>query len=809
MTAEVFDRLLYTDCLPGTGRGAGGGFQVQSQSPGVDSGQSKLAVGSLLYEVQVPWLNQRLPIGEFPLGLAHTRGEGYGTGQGRYVGKEAAGGRDGNHLTDCLLTRNGDLYGAVRPAQLWRSPVWRDSPWPGKECPPLDVAALEVGPLTADTLADWARARPERGAVLARLLTVLEDPAGQRVVIVSDGPDDAMAWIAATTLLLPTRLALDVSFKVFSSIPLRTEHRMVAAPAALFPQITPGRGGAAFVLDARACAADEGAVSERAAFFTEKFTADGDPYDVVDAVELADTLGYSRQQGGHDAMLTAWALTRPDDAPSEPAALFRWISSAPPALLDEHGPAVAALILDAAPEPKVLRWIDSAVAAKRLAADRAAVRLQLLAAELGEIREGREKATVREALAPVPLDASAYRDAESELSSAILLATNQQADLLLRLARRHGISPDLAALRDRLDDFVTAWMDRPGGYHPEEWALREEILDRAHDVLRDRANTNGAASIRETVRRLNRYFGDRVDLTDQLDCHIQASLVAEGSRAGHLNRLRRLLADITRAAKSPTTAPVAVVSAAGLQRALIEWNAVDGLVAVTLLTELPDSVGVEPAISSRAAAELATMSEKPSRTLLDLLARLDKQGKAPTSGSLADLVRDDKHVRAFTRQALDERTRTDVGYLDSTLKQLRQASAPVIQARLDDVLNACLQSTHPQLGAFVLTALRSPLPRLLVERWGHTLGTRDLVSDGLWCVNCLDYENLPDRRQEQLAAVVRDFASTLPRETFDAWYTEMARRVAPQRRNLWEGMFPQEPPRSRINLWRNKDGGRP
>ena len=66
MTAEIFGRLLYTDCLPGTGRGAGGGFQVQAQSSGVDSGQSKLAVGSLLYEVQVPWLNQRLPIGEYP-----------------------------------------------------------------------------------------------------------------------------------------------------------------------------------------------------------------------------------------------------------------------------------------------------------------------------------------------------------------------------------------------------------------------------------------------------------------------------------------------------------------------------------------------------------------------------------------------------------------------------------------------------------------------------------------------------------------------------------------------------------------------
>jgi hypothetical protein len=80
-------------------------------------------------------------------------------------------------------------------------------------------------------------------------------------------------------------------------------------------------------------------------------------------------------------MLTAWALTRPDDPLSEPAALSRWLAAASPALLDEHGPAVVTLVLDAAPDPEVLRWIDAAAGAKRVAVDQAAVRLQLLAAE--------------------------------------------------------------------------------------------------------------------------------------------------------------------------------------------------------------------------------------------------------------------------------------------------------------------------------------------------------------------------------------------------------------------------------------------
>jgi len=820
MTAEVFDRLLYTDCLPGAGRGAGGGFQVQARSSGVDSGQSKLAVGSLLYEVQVSWLNQRLPVGEFPLGFAHARGEGYGTAQSRYMGKTAAGGRDGNHLTDCLLTRDAGQYGAIRPAQLWRSPLWRDEPWPDKECPRFDASGLEAGPLIADAVAEWASAEPARGPALARLLTVLEDPGGRRVVIVSDGPDEAMTWIAAATLLLPARHALDVSFKVFSSIPLRAEHRVAAAPAALFPQIAPGRGAAPFVLDARTGAADEGEVSERAEFFTRKFTADGDPYDVIDAVELADALGDLDQHlGGRDAALTAWALARPDEPLPEPPALFRWLGGARPALLDEYGPAVTALILAAAPSADALRWIDTAVADKGLAVDPATVRVQLLGAELAQIRDRTGTVPVREVLPAVPLDVSAHRDAESELSSAMLLGSSQQVDLLLCLARRHGIAPDLAApLQKRLREFAGDWMDHPAGRHPDGWALRAEVLRSAYSVLRERAIANGVRSVEELIRKLNRYFGEHADLSDPLDCHIQASLIADEDRTARVRRLRQLLANITSITESPTLAPVAPAAATGLQRALIDWRAVDGEVAVIVLTELPDSLDIEEAISSRAARELDHMSEKPTRELLNLLARLDKRGKAPSSGKLAGVLAADKDVRTFIRRAHESRTRTSAGYAEESVKMLCQVDPAVIHARLDELLTACLEATHPQLGAVVLAALDSPLPRQLVERWGRTLGTRDLVGDGEWCVNCLAYEYLPDKRKYQLAAVLRDYAATIPQEEFDGWYGAVARRVGPHKLDLWGWLFPREEPgvqeappakeapRSRMSLWRNKDG---
>lgn len=817
MTAEFFDRLLYTDCRPGTGRGAGGGFQVQAQSSGVDSVQAQLAVGWLLYDVQLPWLTQRRPVEDFPLGFAHASGEGYGTAQSRYLGKVATGGRDGNHLADCLLTRNPDLYGPVRPAQLWQSGLWRARPWDGKDCPQFDAAGLEPGPLTVDAVGEWARAAPERGPVLARLLSVLENPDGKRVIIVADAPDQAVTWIAAATLLLPTRQALGVSFKVFSSAPLDAQHRVVAAPAALFPRIAPGLAGQRFVLDARTCLADEAETSKRAAFFVGRLTSDDDPYDVVDAVELADVLsGGERTGGGNraeaqrlgdgDARLTAWALTRPGDPRPEPAALLRWLSRTGPELLREYGPAVVPMILDAAPPARALRWIDQTVTGKRLDFDPAIVRVQLLDAELAEIHGG--QVPPADPLPLVPLDPSADRDAESKLSSAILLGSDRHVDLLLRLARRHTIDLDLAVpLQQRLREFVSSWIDQPGAFHPDGWALRTEVLDCAHDELRDRIAADGVGIIAGALRKLNRYLGDRDDLNDTLDCHIQASLIAGLGPGQRSQRLRQLLDGVARLARSSGPA-AAGPGATGLQRALIKWNAVDGDVAVTVLVGLPDSLDIEPAISERAVEQLTSMSAKPTRELLELLASLDKQGKAPSSGALGRLLEADRDVRTFTRRALENKI-AERKYLNETVTLLRKTDAAVVKARLDDVLSACLASQHPDLSAAVLASLKSPLPRLLVQHWGDTLGRRDLVGDGLWCVRCLDHEDLPERRQEQLMAAVRDYADRLAGQDRESWRHEVTRRLQPGERAVWESVFAEEEtPRSRRNLWINRGGDR-
>lgn len=810
MTAEAFDRLLYTDCRPGTGRGGGSGFQVQAQSAGVDSAQSKLAVGWLLYEVQLPWLNQRRPVGDFPLGLAHASGVGYGTAQSRYLGKVATGGRDGNHLADCLLTRERDLYGPTRPAQLWRSPLWRAEPWDSRDCPHFPASDLEPGPLTVDAIAAWLRDRPERAPVLVKLLSVLEDPGGKRVVIVADQPDEALTWIAAATLLLPARHALDVSFKVFSSVPLRAEHRVVSAPAELFPQLGPGRVSQAFVLDAAACSCDDAQSSDRAAFFVAQLAADGDPYNVVNAVELAEVLGGPDGEplSAADAMLTAWALTRPDGPLSDPDPLSRWLQSAGPELRTEYGPAVATLILDSGPSADVLGWIGLMVAAKQLDLDPATVRVRLLAAELANVRDGPAPPT--DPLPALPLDVSAYRDAQSELSSAILLGSDQQVDLLLQLARRHGIEPELAPpLLQRLDEFAASWVDRPGAYHPDSWALRSEIFDFAHDKLHHLVATVGVRNAAGKIGRLCRHFGDRADLTDPLDCHIQAALIATPTPPGRdqILRLRKLLDRIGQDAKSATA--VAATEAAGLQQALLGWKAVDGQVAVAVLLDMPSSIDVDPAISARAAEELTLMSAKPTTGLLDLLARLDSRGKAPSSKQLAKLLAADRSVRDFTGRAREDRLLKDRRYFNETITMIRDADLAVASARVDSVLDACLNSPHPDLGPAVLSEPRSKLSGLLIHRWAETLGTRNPVRDGLWCVNCLTFPDLPDRRQERLAAAMRNYAGGMSNEDFDGWYDEVKRHLPRDKHAAWKSVFTYEQPRQRSKLWITRDGGRP
>ena len=826
MTADAFERLLYTDCRPGTGRGSGGGFQVQAQSPGVDSVQSALAVGWLLYEVQNAWIVQRRPVEEFPLGLAHASENGYGTSQSRYLGKEATGGRQGNHLADCLLTRDRALYDTIRPAQLWRSPLWRAEPWDTVDCPPYK-GTPEPGPLTLDAVTDWLRDRPERGPVLARLLSVLENPDGPRVVIVTGDADEAMAWIAAATLLLPERRALDVSFKVFSASPLRAQQRVVAAPADLNPQLGPGRVSGLFVLDTATCTADEAERSERAAFLVGKLTGGDDPYDVVDAVELAEELSRATELADTDALRTGWALTRPDDPLPEPQLLFRWLNGATPEQQREHGPAVAAMLLAAGPPAGALRWLDTAAVSGELDLDAATVRTMLLDAELAEVFGGQPAPP--EVLQPAPIGGQAERDAESKLSSAILLSSEgkldaKQIDLVLRLTCRHRISLELSPpLQRQLHKFAVIWTDHPDAWNPRGWALREEILDLTYGELREQFAERGPQAMIETLRGFCPYFGDRIEEPDDpFYCHLQAAAIAALTGPQRQARLRELFTRISQLRQPGQGSPRATAAAAVLQQALLRLGAVDEAVAITIFAELP-AADLDPRVAKYATDYLEEKAKQPNARLLDVLAGLDQLEKVPLPERLGTLIASDRAVRQFIEQAASDKI-MKARYVDDTARLVCTADPAVVMIRASEIASALIDTPNPDLAGKVFTAFprargqrgqpAGPVTALikLVGEWFDGVETIDEgVAGAVWCVRVLAYPDFAEKRRsrhDMLSNVLRRFDGRLGAES-ERWRAEVTRRLKPEWRTEWEALFAHETAKQGgikqgISLWRTR-----
>jgi len=790
MSAGAFDRLLYTDCRAGTGRGAGGGFQVQAQSAGVEPAQAKMAVGWLLYDVPNAWIVQRRPVADFPLGFAHAAEAGYGTAQSRYVGTEATGARQGNHLADCLLTREADQYGPTRPAQLWRSPLWRASAWETTECPQLEDAPL--GPLTVDAIADWLQASTERPVVLARLLSILEDTAGRRVIIAAASPDEALRWIAAATLLLPVRAALGVSFKVFCANPQRASQRVVAVIKELSPQVVPGRGDSAFVLDAEGSSSDQAEVTERARFWVRLLAEAEDPYDVVDAVELADQLGGRVSQDQPDARLTAWTVTAPDDPLEDPAALLRWLSKADPQLQAEHGPSVVRRVLAAGPSAAALRWID-AEAARQVDIDRLAVRAQLLTAEIAEIRAGGRPPA--EPLPAVSTDAGTHRDADSELSSAIVLSPDPQVDRLLALASRHRVQPQLPPLLSRLGAFAIDWVDHPGrDYSPPRWALRDQVTDLAHAELQDRLAKAGLPSVKSAIKRLYPYFAARPgDLADPLHCHIQiAALAALPAR----QRPARL-AELTRQAQADRWPADAI---AAIQQSVIEWQVLGPAEALVILRALPAQVAVAKEVISAALEEIERTAARPVAGMLDALDVLHRRGLAPQEQPFASLVEADQLILDFVEATRSDQFRTDIKWARDWVRALGTVEPSVVRARLRLLLDACLEFPIQGFGGAVLAVLPGQLPWQLADLWARELRGPRAIRAAVHGVHWAADQKVA-ALSPYIAGKFHELSSALSPGDQDQWYLSVRRELNPDQVWKWAELNGQDTSRPRRGLF--------
>ncbi len=811
MTDAGFGRLLYTDCAPGTGRGGGGGFQVQAQSPRVDGRGSVLATTWLLYEVQNAWVVEQRPADEFPPGFAHVADAGYGTGQSRYVGKEVMGGRQGNHLADCLVTTDAEQYGTIRPAQLYGASFWRADPWPSTDCPDFDED-LEPGPLlTLDELTSWARELPGRGRALAGLLSVLEDPEGPHAVVVSADSDEAMRWIAAATLLLPQRQALGITFKVFSANPVRAQQRVVAAPPDLNPQLRPGLVPGVFILDAAACQADEAQVSERAAFLTGKLASDSDadPYDLLDALELADELSSGSWPTEAAALHAAWALTRPGEPLDDLGQIYAWLRNSGPGQLNEHGPALVEMAFAGGSLPAdLLRWLDDAVTDGRLDFDHERVRTRLLAAELADARAG--GSVPAQPLPPARLSGKAERDAESELTSALLLGDPgridaAQFDRVLRLAYRHRIDLQASPLRERLHGFAVAWIDASSGnWEPQGRALADIILDEAYDELHARFAEPLSPQLTQTLLRFRDIFDDRDDLCDPLFCHLQAAAIA--GLKGQQGRLPRLSVSLDKIARLPADSREAAEAARVFQQALLAWHADDTDVALTILARLPSHV--HPKIGERANSFLTAAQAEPDTQLLDMLVSLCRNGWQPPSDRLSGLLDSELRVRGFLAVAAHDEIATRDG-LSKAVRRICAADPIVVELRANAVLDAFLTTRNPHLTGAVLASYPTtkegrgrPKPvQTVIKLAGERLsaGTAKEAADiTVRIVMAMADQGLQrnqTKRWERLADLLRGYHRRLSVKDGKKWQADVRARFAPDSPALreWDALFAVEP----------------
>ena len=326
----------------------------------------------------------------------------------------------------------------------------------------------------------------------------------------------------------------------------------------------------------------------------------------------------------------------------------------------------------------------------------------MLAAELADALAGQPAPVPR--LPAVRLSEKAGRDAESELTSALLLGDPDridvgQLDRVLRLARRHGIDLQPSPLQERLHAFAVAWVDDPSRtWKPEGWVLRDEILDEVYGILHERFTVPLSPWLTQTLNRFCGLFDDRDDLADPLYCHFQAAAIA--GLKGHGNRLDRLSVSLGKIARSRDAAAAARV----FQEALLAWQADDTDVALTILAQLPSHV--DPRIGERANSFLSAAQATPNTELLDMLASLHGSGWRPPTDRLSDLLYGELKVRDFLQAA----ARADIVSRDRVLAAaglISDADPIVVQLRAEAVLDALLTTKNPYLTGAVLATYRT------------------------------------------------------------------------------------------------------
>jgi GTPase-associated protein 1, N-terminal domain type 2/GTPase-associated protein 1, middle domain len=531
MTA--FGALYYTDCRPGQGlQPRTAGFQFQAASPGVAEEAMPLVARSALYEPPRSWMREQRAVGEYPASLAHVVDGGlFATAAGCYLGKEANGTREGNQFTHAIVTRDAADYGLVRPAQLWAAPWWVREPAPGTELDPLP-AHPEPGVLDTETVRRRVGEGTDGAECLVALLSAIQrlaDPTTRRtIVLVSADPEAAACWVAAATVLMPVRDALRTTFKIFVADASYSSHDIVGVHpewAGRWGDTGPETGVAVFNLDRGTHTAIE--PTEDAAFWVPRFLAD-DPFDVVDAVELAGQFAAAREQDGAatgaDRLIAlVMAAGEPLRGPEQVQAAADWLRTAPEPAVKLAREIVIDAVLAARPGAPVLRTLADAAGARGWSA-LATIHSGLLRAELDAVLAAGDGLAALDALerhpALVHLGTVAPDDDRDMVESALRAARPDMVPALLTLARRHRLAVRPEVFAAQAEAFAWWWIQNPAPALAR-WQAPQYALDWAVGMLRAGLTGGGDAAVvaRDAVeqRWWQRLWKDARSLRDPLD----------------------------------------------------------------------------------------------------------------------------------------------------------------------------------------------------------------------------------------------------------------------------------------------------
>lgn len=489
-----FRGLIYTDCQASESLNGGSGYQYQARTEQTNPSDED-AGRKLLYVPSRQLLSARRPVAEYPLSMAYSHDGSIAISTGEYLGAESGGARQGNFISHLLFTDDPEDLLPTRPAQLYGSPVWNrskssDCRMPTYEAPLsfnslMDVAALQ----------QLVKAVPEPVVFLSHVATMFEQAAASdytRLAISCSDLTTTMQWIALGTLLLPGRLALECSFLVFADDVNDSPQRVTAIHPPTnseHPSVLdlPGMNG----LDLDALVCGPCIPSDRARFWAERFI-NGDPYDIVEAIDLADGLNQIDEFPGRISAKAALLGERLEDS-NEVDAVLATLATAPADLMAEYGTALVRALRDSIMPLPVNQWYSvlKSLGRSGTSADEVSDELRIQLFEMAALDPATAEA-VTNLIRDDRSGAQTWRWADPDqahaaavnLATVIAVAPDSNIPGLLAAASVSNVPLVWPSINDRLARFARAWANVPAlGRNRADWLHSDQVTDQLVDVL--------------------------------------------------------------------------------------------------------------------------------------------------------------------------------------------------------------------------------------------------------------------------------------------------------------------------------------